>query len=87
MHGQREACPRRTQLREDPGVSKGPRGKSVLITFRGAEGPVCLGWGGVLGDDRQVGVVVLLWVSGGLGGAAVSGRPGPPSSSAISGIN
>lgn len=88
VHVQREACPRRTQLREDPAVSKGPRGESVLITFRGAEGPVCLGWGGVLGDeDRQVGVVVLLRVSGGLGGAAVSGRPGPRSSSAIGGIN
>lgn len=60
----------------------------MLITFRGGEGPLCLGWGGVLGDeDRQVRVVVLLWVSGGLHGAAVSGRPGLPSSSAISGIN
>ena len=82
------ACSAGGLSEKDPADSKGPRGESVLITFRGAEGPVCLGWGGVLGDeDRQVGVVVLLRVSGGLGGAAVSGRPGPPSSSAIGGIN
>lgn len=54
---------------------QGPEVRVCLSRSREGRGAsVCLGWGGVLGDDRQVGVVVLLWVSGGLGGRFQAGQ-------------